>query len=403
MHSVVVHYQEIALKGRNRPWFIDRLVRNLRAVLEELDVREVRSIMGRIEIVLGPLASWEQVRSRLETVCGIANFSIAGRTTTSIGAISQAILAELGDRQVESFAIAARRADKRYSLTSPEIEQAVGTAVKEARGWKVDLRHPALTIHIEVLQDHAFYFFGKERGAGGMPTGVSGRVACLISGGIDSPVAAWRMMRRGCRVQFVHFHSYPIVSDTSQRKVRRLVQLLTRYQQRSRLYLVAFGDIQRRVVLEVPSALRVVVYRRLMLRIAERLASREGARALVTGEVIGQVASQTVENLSVIGAAATMPVFRPLIGMDKEEITAEAQRIGTFTASIVPDDDCCTLFTPRHPVTRATREEIEFAERTLPMNDLVEEAVRASLVEDFKFPMLQSATHPSAGVDLGAV
>ncbi len=212
---------------------------------------------------------------------------------------------------------------------------------------------PELSIHIEMLPDQAFYFFGKEPGAGGLPTGTGGRVACLLSGGIDSPVAAYRMMRRGCSVLLVHFHSYPILSRASQEKVREIAALLTKYQLRSRLVLVPFGELQQQVVLGVAPELRVVIYRRLMLRIAERLARRWHARALVTGEVIGQVASQTLENMTAISAATAFDVLRPLVGMDKDEITAEAERIGTLPISNIPDQDCCQLFTPRHPATRA--------------------------------------------------
>jgi thiamine biosynthesis protein ThiI len=250
----------------------------------------------------------------------------------------------------------------------------------------VNLDEPDLTIHVELLTDQAFYFFGKERGPGGLPTGTAGRVACLLSGGIDSPVAAHRMMKRGCAVTFVHFHSYPILSRASQEKARELVQLLTRWQHRSRLYLVAFGEIQQQVVLSVPGPMRVVIYRRLMMRIAERIAIEQRAQALVTGEVVGQVASQTLENLAVIGSVAKLPIFRPLIGMDKDEITAEATKIGSYPISIIPDQDCCTLFTPRNPLTRARLADIEAAERALPIDDIVARAVDAAVVEYLEFP-----------------
>ena len=262
----------------------------------------------------------------------------------------------------------------------------MGGRIKSARGWKVDLENADLVIHIELLTDEAFYFFGKERGPGGLPTGTAGRVACLLSGGIDSPVAAHRMMRRGCSVTFVHFHSYPILSRASQEKARQLVALLTQWQQRSRLYLVPFGDIQQQVVLAVPAPMRVVVYRRLMMRIAEQIARARAAQALVTGDVVGQVASQTLENLAVIGNVAAMPIFRPLIGMDKEEITAEATKLGSYPISIIPDQDCCTLFTPRHPQTRARLAQVEAAEAVLPIQEFVEQAVRDAVVEHFQFP-----------------
>ncbi len=258
-------------------------------------------------------------------------------------------------------------------------------------------RSRSSTIHVELLTNEAFYFFGKERGPGGLPSGTAGRVVCLLSGGIDSPVAAHRMMKRGCAVTFVHFHSYPILSRASQEKARELVALLTTWQQRSRLYLVAFGDIQQQVVLSVPGPMRVVVYRRLMLRIAERIARERGAQALVTGDVVGQVASQTLENLAVVGTVATLPLFRPLIGMDKDEITAEAQKLGTYPISIIPDQDCCTLFTPRNPLTRAKLDEVQRAESALPIDELVDRAVQSAVVEEFEFPARVPAVSEAAG------
>jgi thiamine biosynthesis protein ThiI len=217
--------------------------------------------------------------------------------------------------------------------------------------------------------------------------GTAGRVAALLSGGIDSPVAAWRMMRRGCATTLIHFHSYPFLSRTSQDKARELARLLTQFQFRTHLYLVPFGELQRQITLSVPGPLRVVIYRRMMLRIAERIARLRGAHALVTGEVIGQVASQTIENLTAIDTASGLPVFRPLIGMDKEEITAQAEKIGSYRISIVPDEDCCTLFTPRHPATSARRDQIAAVESTLPIVDMVAAASSTTLLERFRYPV----------------
>jgi thiamine biosynthesis protein ThiI len=397
MNSIVVHYQEIALKGKNRPWFMGRLVRNLRGAVADLDVASVRALMGRIEVVLGPNATREEVGERIRRTFGVANFSYASRTPLDLDALAASILRDLEGRSCSSFRVSARRADKRFPMTSPQVEREVGGRIKQVRGWRVDLEKADLVIHVELLTEQAFYYFGKERGPGGLPTGTAGRVVCLLSGGIDSPVAAHRMMKRGCAVTFVHFHSYPILSRASQEKARELVSLLTRWQQRSRLHLVPFGAIQQQVVLAVPPPMRVIVYRRLMLRIAERIARSRRAQALVTGDVVGQVASQTLENLAVVGEVATLPLFRPLIGMDKEEITAEAVKIGTYPISIVPDQDCCTLFTPRNPQTRARLASIQAAEAALPVDDIVERAVRDAAVEDFEFPVVGSKTEVQSG------
>jgi len=396
MNSIVVHYQEIALKGKNRPWFIGRLVRNLRSAVSDLDVKAVRSLMGRIEIVLGPGSTREEVGERVRRTFGIANFSYAGRTSLDVDALTAAILTDLGDRTCSSFRVSAKRADKRFHLTSPQVEREVGGRIQEARGWKVDLSNPELVVHVELLSDEAFYCFGKERGAGGLPTGTAGRVACLLSGGIDSPVAAHRMMKRGCAVTFVHFHSYPILSRASQEKARELVALLTQWQHRSRLFLIAFGEIQQQVLLAVPGPMRVIVYRRLMMRIAERIGRARGAQALVTGDVVGQVASQTLENLAVVEDVVTLPVFRPLIGMDKDEITAEAIRLGSYPISIIPDQDCCTLFTPRNPQTKSRLANIEAAERALPIEELVDRAVAEAVVEDTQYPVVGSEIEVTA-------
>jgi thiamine biosynthesis protein ThiI len=384
--SVIAHYQELALKGKNRPWFLNRLVRNIRWALSDLDVTEVRTPMGRIEVVLRTETAWPEVRERLARMFGLANFSLARRVAVDIDAIADALVSDLPHEPVESFRIAARRADKRFPVPSPEVERMLGRRVQDARGWKVDLSNPAMRIGVEILPHEAFYYFGKVRGPGGLPLGSSGRVAALLSGGIDSPVAAWRMMKRGCATTLIHFHSYPFLSRTSQDKARKLAEVLTRYQFRTRLYLVPFGELQRQITLSVPGPLRVVIYRRMMFRIAAHIAHLRGAHALVTGEVVGQVASQTVENLTAIGSVSPLPIFRPLIGMDKDEITSEAERLGTYGISIVPDEDCCTLFTPRHPETRARASQIAAAEATLDIEGMVASFADGAIFERFQFP-----------------
>jgi thiamine biosynthesis protein ThiI len=386
MLSVIAHYQEIALKGKNRPWFLHRLVRNLKTLLEDLDIEQIRTPMGRVEIVLSNDGDWLEVRARLKRTYGLANFALARRAPLEVDRLIDEVIAHLPTDPVPSFRVAVRRADKQFALPSPELERLIGRRVQDARGWPVNLSKPAFVVGVEIVPGQAFYHYGRESGPGGLPIGTSGRVAVLLSGGIDSPVAASRIMKRGCRATLIHFHSYPFLSRTSQDKARELATLLTRHQLRSRLYLVPFGELQREITLSVPGPLRVVVYRRMMLRIAERLARASKAQALVTGEVVGQVASQTIENMSVISAAATLPVLRPLVGMDKDEITAEAERLGSYPISIVPDEDCCTLFTPRHPATRARPADVAAAERTLSIETMVETAVANAVVEDFRYP-----------------
>jgi thiamine biosynthesis protein ThiI len=282
-------------------------------------------------------------------------------------------------------------------MTSVELNRDLGAHVLALRpGVRVSLEHPELNVRVEVLPDEAFVYCDPLPGAGGLPVGTGGTVAALLSGGIDSPVAAWRLMRRGCRVVFVHFHSAPYLPDLSRGKARELVARLTQWQYHSRLFIVPFGEIQREVVLAVPPPFRVVAYRRLMVRIAERLARHAGALALVTGESLGQVASQTLHNLTRIDEIAGMPILRPLIGMDKLEITAQAEAIDTFEVSIEPDADCCTLFVPRHPGTRMSLEEAAAVERRLDVPTLVAMGVDGAVEENFDFPAGAGAFPPHA-------
>ena len=392
MRCVIIHYHEVALKGRNRSFFEQRMVQNLRMAVRDVGGKQVDALQGRIRVILSPDASWPVVRDRIARVFGIANFSLAQSapfgddTTRLLDPLKHAIGDAIHDMRFNTFRVSAKRSDKRFPLTSMDVEREIGAHVRSVTGKSVDLRHPDLTIHVETLIKDAYYFMEREEGPGGLPVGTSGRVACLLSGGIDSPVAAFRLMKRGCTATFIHFHGRPYVSRASEEKVRELAALLTRYQFQSRLHLVAFGDIQRQIVVGAPSAFRIVLYRRMMIRIAEELARRERCWALVTGDSLGQVASQTAENLSVVEEAAGMPVLRPLIGMDKVEITAQAQRIGTYEISIEPDQDCCRLFVPPHPSTRTEIDHIRKIERDFDVIALVKQGLDAAEVVEFTFP-----------------
>lgn len=393
--AIIVHYHEISLKGGTRPMFLRHLARNLERAARDVGPVRVRQLTGRIVLEFDDGVDAQAVKQRVMRVTGVANCAVAWRVPSTLEAMRPAVLRVVEERTFESFRITARRAFKTYPMTSVELNRELGALVQERTGARVDLHAPGLTVHVEVLPAETFVYADREPGPGGLPVGSGGTVAALLSGGIDSPVAAWRLMKRGCRVVFVHFHSVPYLPATSQEKARALVERLTQWQYDSRLYLVPFGEIQREVVMVVPPAARVVVYRRLMLRIGEALGGRHGAGALVTGESLGQVASQTLQNLARIDEVAAGPVLRPLIGMDKIEITAEAQRLGTYPISIIPDQDCCTLFTPRNPLTRGRLHLVEAAERALPTDEIVEKAAAEAIVEDFEFPVVGS---PVGGV-----
>jgi thiamine biosynthesis protein ThiI len=386
--QIVVRYHEIALKGRNRPFFVDKLVRNLRRATSDLGDVRVAGLAGRVSLDAPDGVDAALLRERVARVFGVANFSPVHEAPAEadLRTLRAGVVAALRARPFASFCVRARRSDKSFPRNSGQIERELGAAIFEATGVHADLTHPALTVFVEILHDRIFYSFEKLPGAGGFPVGSSGRVAALLSGGIDSPVAAWRLMKRGCTVILVNFHAFPLQDRTMIDKVRELARVLTRWQLGTKLLLVPFGSLQQEVVAACPAPLRVVLYRRFMVRIAGALARRHAAKALVTGESLGQVASQTLDNLATIDEAASLPVLRPLIGMDKDEITAQAQRIGTFEVSTLPDQDCCQLFVPRSPATAARVEEVRVAESALDVDALVARAVAGAEIERFTFP-----------------
>jgi thiamine biosynthesis protein ThiI len=386
MNSVLIRYHEIALKKGNRRYFTELLKRNLLSAISDFAPKEIRSLPARILITFKNHPASADLIERISGVFGVANFSLVERVDRDLEALRSRILTALNGHSFESFRIETQRGDKTFPLASPEINRQLGAAVQQKSGARVDLEHAELTVTVEILPHDAFFGFNKIAGAGGLPVGSSGRVVALISGGIDSPVAAYRIMQRGCRIIFVHFHSVPYQDRTSQEKVRRLVQRLNRHQFSSRLYLVAFGEIQRQIVANVARPLRVVLYRRMMLRIAEAIARKERAKGLVTGESLGQVASQTLDNMAVIQQAARLPILRPLVGMDKQEIINQARHIDTFEISSIPDQDCCQLFVPAHPATKARFNAVEADESKLDLPELVRYGVENAFLEEFDFP-----------------
>ena len=386
MRHLIGRYHEIALKGRNQWRFIDQLKQNVRDIFADYRLGNMRSVGPRLIVELPDELSDGTAAERAALIFGLQNFSISYAAPRDIESITREAIARATGSKARTFAVRTRREDKRYPMNSMEIDRAVGGEVQEALGFTVGLEAPELTISIEILNDAAYVSAGKIAGAGGLPVGVTGRGMALLSGGIDSPVAAYRMMRRGLRLDFVHFHAHPIVSAASREKACELAAHLTRWQARSALMLVPFGNLQREIVAMTTRPLRVVLYRRFMLRIASALAERSQATALVTGESLGQVASQTLENMAVIEKAATFPVIRPLVGMDKNEIIEQARRLQTFETSILPDEDCCTLFVPAHPETRARIEEVEAAEARFDLARMIDDAVRGTEVQRFWYP-----------------
>ena len=377
---LVVHYNELGLKKGNRNYFENRLCQHIRAVLADCGAGEVRRISGRILVALKPDAQRDEIYRRMQKVFGVAYFAESVQTPATIEDLERDAWALAQKTPFESFRIEARRADKSFPYTSVEINQRVGAYVKERSGSRVDLENAELTCWIEVLGRNALVYTQRSEGPGGLPSSTSGKVVVLLSGGIDSPVAAWKMIKRGCTAVFVHFHSFPYTTKESQEKARQIAALLAQYQLRSKIYLTPFAEVQRHIMVETPADTRVILYRRYMLRLAELIARRERARVLVTGDSVGQVASQTIENMDVISRAVQMPILRPLVGEDKIDIINLARRIGTYEISIQPDQDCCSLFVPKHPETRAKLEEVEKSEQRLQVQDVLNQALTSAEV-----------------------
>ena len=375
----MVHYGEIGLKGKNRSFFEKRLVQNIRQTLKGTGYADVRRLYGRMVVTLQPDADLEEIRRRLGTVMGIAHYELACATEQNMDAIKAASLKWSEGKQFDTLRVQTKRANKNFPLTSPEISAEVGAhLLKHTNARAADMQNPDLTCWVELVEKSAYIYMEKIRGIGGLPVGVSGKVLVMLSGGIDSPVAAWRLIKRGAKAIQIHFYSYPYTDKASLEKAIELAEILATWNYRTVVYLVPFADIQREIVTGTPPPFRVLLYRRMMVRIAQRVAESIKADALVTGESLGQVASQTLGNLRAIEDVAEIPILRPLIGDDKADIIDIAQQIGTFEISTLPHQDCCSLFVPEHPATNASIVDLRHAEQALDIDALVEQALEAT-------------------------
>lgn len=374
---IVVKYAEIHLKGLNRPFFEKKLVDRIKNSLKPIRARIIRE-QGRIFIYDISSDELTSVNEKLSRIFGIHSFCPALSVEKDWNKICEACLSIIEkEGENRSFKVFAKRADKRFPFTSEQICREMGGVVLDAKpSWHVDVHNPEVKLTVEIRQDSAVIYTKDIQGAGGMPVGTNGKAMLLISGGIDSPVAGYMIAKRGVCLDAVHFYSYPYTSERARDKVVELAQLISRYAGPIDLYLVPFTEIQTTIYDKCPSAETTVLMRRLMMKIAERIATNTGCQALITGESIGQVASQTMESLACTDDAVQLPVFRPLIGFDKEEIIEKAEKIGTFETSILPYEDCCTVFVPQHPVTKPKVEQLRDSEKLVDFEPMIKKAIQ---------------------------
>ena len=384
----LVHYHEVGLKGRNRASFEHRLLSNMEAALVAFELKEVCRISGHLLVVFENADDLELAADILLQVPGVARVSRGWRCAREPEEYNRcAELAMMDCGEFESFKVVARRSNTDYPIDSMQLNQLVGAHLCAfAPDKKVKMKDPDVKVHVEIIQGSAYVFSRSDRGIGGLPVGSAGKVVSLMSGGIDSPVATWKLMKRGAVIVGVHFSGAPVTDDASEYIVDDIAHALAPAGGIGRIYTVPFGKYQKAIASECPPPLRIVLYRRLMFRVAQGIARIERAKALVTGESLGQVASQTLENIAAVNAAVDIPVLRPLIGSDKLEIIDVAKRIGTFEISSRPADDCCTLFMPRSPETHARIVDCERAEQDVPIDAWVEEILSNLECRDYPCP-----------------
>lgn len=369
MATAIVHYHEIALKGGNRHFFEAKLKNNLERVLKNIKEARVQKKRDHFRIYFADEEE-EKVKGLLKMVCGLENFflveCVEGDLEKVVVRGIELVQEELNGREEATFRVTVHRSDKNFKMNSMEIARHISAGIlPQFKGLKVDLKKAEIVLYVDWGHDEVKLAVHKEMGLGGLPVGASGKVVALISSGFDSPVASFMMMRRGATVTYVHFHSFPATGMESMENVKKIVERLNFFQGQSKLYLIPLMDFQKEVVVKAPAALRILLYRRMMMRLAHRVLCRERAKAIVTGESLAQVASQTLDNMNTVNVIAERPVLRPLIGMNKNEIIKMAEQIGTAEVSAQPYEDCCSLYTPKAPALAAKIEELEAAEQKL--------------------------------------
>ncbi len=383
---LLVRYGEIHLKGLNRPHFESLQRQAIKRAIKEFPDAKIEKGYGRFYVTGVTDEQMPRVIAAVKKVFGLHSLSPAVEMEKDMEAVNEAMIRMVKDYMAQkgmakaTFKVQAKRADKRFPLSSMQLAAALGGTILEAvEGLSVDVHHPDFTVYIEV-REQCYGYVDVIPCAGGMPQRSNGRAMLLLSGGIDSPVAGYMIAKRGVEIHAVHYHSFPYTSEAAKQKVIDLAKLVSQYSGRIRLHVVSFTDIQMQIYEKCPHEMLVIIMRRFMMRIAQRLAEQCGAQAIVTGESIGQVASQTMESIYVTNSVTSMPVFRPLIGMDKLEIIDIATKIGTYETSILPYEDCCTVFVPKHPTTRPKLERIEQEESVLDIDALVDAAVQTAEV-----------------------
>ncbi|MBQ2662500.1 MAG: tRNA 4-thiouridine(8) synthase ThiI [Clostridia bacterium] len=378
-HVLLIRYGEIHLKGLNRPFFENKLINNIKFAVRGMNA-SVKREQGRIYVSGIADEDVEEAVKKLTCVFGIHSVSPALCVDVDYNTVKETAFSLLPRDEESTFKVYSRRSDKSFPMTSEMINRELGHDILENfPNLQVDIHNPQIGVYVEI-RERAYVYTEIIPGAQGMPTGTAGRAALLISGGIDSPVAGYQMAKRGLVLSAVHFFSYPYTGERARDKVVDLAKIVARYSGPIRLHLVPFTDIQMTIYEKCPSKETTVLMRRLMMKISERIAREDGALALITGEALGQVASQTLESLCVTDDAVSMPVFRPLIGFDKDDIVAIAKKIGTFETSILPYEDCCTVFVPQHPVTKPEVKKLRQSEALVDFEPMIEEAIKNTII-----------------------